>query len=281
MGEKDYYKVLGVERSASGAVIKEAYRKLAFEYHPDRNRGDASALERMKGINEAYAVLSDPAKRQRYDALQSQYGSYAYDRFRQGYSEQDIFRDSDINQIFEEMAKAFGFRNFDEVFRESYGRTYQAYDFRRPGMFGKFIIIRPGQRQRQGRAQGEVGPDEGRVDRGLLGRLAGSAARYMFRKMLGASARREPETDRKGTIEINPVQAEKGGRVSYMDHETAREVAINLPAGVREGQVLRLKGMGEADRFGQRGDLYLAVHVKRSLLDRLKGLLSGKGEGRE
>lgn len=278
MGEKDYYKALGVERSVSGTVIKEAYRKLAFEYHPDRNRGDASALERMKEINEAYAVLSDPAKRQRYDALQGQYGSYAYDRFRQGYSEQDIFRGSDINQIFEEMAKAFGFRNFEEVFRESYGRGYQTYQFRRPGMFGKFIIIKPGYHDPQGSAQGEAGTDGGQVGTGLLGRLAGSAIRYLVKRMVGTSSEMEPAAaDRKGAIEIEPRQAEKGGRIAYVDRETEREITVNLPPGVKEGQMLRLRGMGADDGYGNRGDLYLTVHMKRSLFDRLKGLLSGGG----
>jgi DnaJ-class molecular chaperone len=274
MSEKDYYKVLGVERSASGTVVKDAYRKLAFEYHPDRNKGEPAAVERMKDINEAYAVLSDPGKRQRYDALQSQYGSYAYDHFRQGYSDQDIFRGSDINQIFEEMAKAFGFRHFDEVFRESYGRTYQTYQFSRPGMFGKFIIIRPGQRQGADPHEGVMGQTP--VGGGLLGWLVGSAIRYLARRMLGASVGVEP-ADRKGELDIDPDQAQNGGKAPYVDPETSREVTINIPVGVREGQVLRLRGMGAGDPSGQRGDLYLTVHVKRSLLHRMKGLLTGKG----
>lgn len=277
MGDKDYYQILGAERNASGTAIKEAYRKLAFEYHPDRNGGDQAALERMKEINEAYAVLSDPAKRRRYDALRQQFGSSAYDQFRQGYSDQDIFRGSDINQIFEEMARAFGFRNFDEVFRDSYGSTYRTYQFSRPGMFGKFIIIRPGQHRARGGAQGEVGQDAGSIGTGLLGQLAGSAARYVIGKMLGVSLGGRPETDRKGTIEIDPERAEKGGKVAYLDTEAAREVAISIPPGVREGQVLRLKGMGGADRSGQQGDLYLTVRVKRSFLSKLKNMLIGKG----
>ncbi len=64
MNGKDYYDILGIERDASLTKIKEAYRRLAFQYHPDRNASDPDAVERMKSINEAYAVLSDPAKRQ-------------------------------------------------------------------------------------------------------------------------------------------------------------------------------------------------------------------------
>ena len=69
MAQKDYYEVLGVTEGATFQRIKEGYRRLAFEYHPDRNPGDGSAIEKMKEINEAYAVLSDPDKRSRYDRL--------------------------------------------------------------------------------------------------------------------------------------------------------------------------------------------------------------------
>jgi curved DNA-binding protein CbpA len=69
MEYKDYYKVLGVERDASQETIKKIYRKLAMKYHPDQNRGNKQAEEKFKDINEAYEVLSDPKKRERYDQL--------------------------------------------------------------------------------------------------------------------------------------------------------------------------------------------------------------------
>jgi DnaJ-class molecular chaperone len=69
MEYKDYYKTLGVDRKASEEDIKRAYRKLALQYHPDRNPGDSKAEDRFKEINEAYQVLSDPAKRARYNQL--------------------------------------------------------------------------------------------------------------------------------------------------------------------------------------------------------------------
>src|ERR1700740_1307377 len=64
---RDYYEILGVERSSDGAVLKAAFRKLAMEHHPDRNGGCENAASRFKEINEAYSVLSDPQKRAAYD----------------------------------------------------------------------------------------------------------------------------------------------------------------------------------------------------------------------
>ena len=127
----NYYQQLKVKPDATAHQIKEAYRRLAFEYHPDRNTDDPQAAEKMKAINEAYAVLSNPAKKSEYDSLRSRFGSSAYAQFRKNYSEQDIFSGSDVNHIFEEMAKAFGLRGSNEIFREFYGRGFQQFEFKR------------------------------------------------------------------------------------------------------------------------------------------------------
>jgi DnaJ-class molecular chaperone len=76
MDYKDYYKILGVERSASADEVRKVYRKLAMQYHPDRNPGDKGAEDKFKEINEAYQVLSDPEKRARYDKLGSAYSNW-------------------------------------------------------------------------------------------------------------------------------------------------------------------------------------------------------------
>jgi curved DNA-binding protein len=98
MEEKDYYKILGVNKTASLDDIKKAYRKLAMKYHPDHAKGDKGAEEKFKSISEAYAVLSDKEKRQQYDT----YGSAG---FHQKFSQEDIFRGFDFSDILKE----FGF----------------------------------------------------------------------------------------------------------------------------------------------------------------------------
>jgi len=95
---KDYYSVLGLKKGVSDDEIKKSYRKLAMKYHPDRNEGDSNAESKFKDISEAYAVLSDKKKRREYD----QFGS---EGFHQKFSQEDIFRDFDINEIL----KGFGF----------------------------------------------------------------------------------------------------------------------------------------------------------------------------
>ncbi len=97
----DYYKTLGITKSASADEIKKAYRKMALKYHPDRNKDNKEAEEKFKQANEAYAVLSDAEKRQQYDT----YGSAG---FSQRYSQEDIFRGADLNSILREFGMNFG-----------------------------------------------------------------------------------------------------------------------------------------------------------------------------
>jgi curved DNA-binding protein len=97
----DYYKTLGVDKKSSGDEIKKAFRKLAMQYHPDRNSGDATSEEKFKEVNEAYAVLSDEGKRQQYDM-------YGADGFRARYSQDDIFSSFDFSRIFDELGMRGG-----------------------------------------------------------------------------------------------------------------------------------------------------------------------------
>jgi DnaJ-class molecular chaperone len=267
--EEDYYQILGVDRGDTQQKIKEAYRKLAFQYHPDKNRGNPVALEKMKKINEAYAVLSDPEKRSRYDTLSQQYGPFGHDRFRQNYSDQDIFRGSDINQVFEEMARSFGFRGFEEVFEESYGQGYRTFEFRRPGVFARgYVFYGPGHRwNRRVHRRGAGTFPETRP--GLVGRFA----RYLFKKMLGLQEAQRGK-DFHETILLNPIRAQQGGKIKYYHQKRSKELLITIPLDIREGQKIRLKGMGEMGKNGgESGDLYLRVLFNKPLLYRIKDLL--------
>jgi curved DNA-binding protein len=112
---EDYYKTLGIEKSSDQEVIKKAYRKLALKYHPDRNPGNREAEEKFKKISEAYAVLSDSEKRKQYD-------SFGSDQFSRHYSQEDIFRNFDLNEILRDFG--FGGRGEnDKIFRSGGRRS--------------------------------------------------------------------------------------------------------------------------------------------------------------
>jgi DnaJ-class molecular chaperone len=267
MDQKDYYQVLDVEKEASPQKIKEAYRKLAFQYHPDRNRETPSVVEKMKEINEAYAVLSDPRKRRDYDTFHEQYGPYGYDRFKQRYSEQDIFRGSDINQIFEEMARSFGFRSFEEVFKESYGQGSRTFEFQTPGASGRgFLFFGPG----FGRSKPQGIPISSDMFPGYLGKFI----KYLLKKILRIN---EPERgkDLWGALYLDPRQALEGARGRYLHRKRSKELIVTVPPGMKEGQKIRLKGMGAPGKGGgEAGDLYLKVKIKKPLFERVKNFLN-------
>ena len=269
MSQIDYYQVLGVEREATIRQIKEAYRNLAFQYHPDRNKGDAEALEKMKALNEAYAVLSEPEKKKHYDNMQQEYGSYAYDRFRQNYSENDIYHGSDINQIFEEMARNFGFRHFNDIFTEFYGKGYQSFEFKRPGLFGKGFIftVFPHKESYQGISR----PQAGYIS-GLLGKLSG----YLLKKAL-ESNRHFQKKDYYDTITIDKDSARQGSSIPYTDRRTSRKLLIKIPGDIKEGQIIRLKNVGNNGfSANATGDLYLKIQFKKNLFHKIKELYNKK-----
>src|SRR4030066_968098 len=105
MATRDYYHILGVNKNASGEEIKRAYRKLAMKYHPDKNPNRKEAEERFKEINEAYAVLSDKEKRKQYD-------TFGAEGFRQRFTQEDIFRGFDFDEILSSFFGGRGKREF-------------------------------------------------------------------------------------------------------------------------------------------------------------------------
>lgn len=134
---QDYYKLLGVSKNATETEIKKTYRKLAMQYHPDRNPGDKSAEEKFKKINEAYAVLGDKDKRAQYD----QFGSAG---FHQRYSQEDIFRGFDVGDLFKDagfgsediFSRIFGGARRGSSYGQGFGGRGRGAGYRGEDLFG-------------------------------------------------------------------------------------------------------------------------------------------------
>lgn len=280
MEQKDYYKVLGVSEKATSEEIKKTYRKLAFQYHPDKNPGKEDL---MKEINEAYAVLSDERKRREYDSYRQSYGFSARDRFRQAYTDQDIFRDSDINRVFAELSRAFGFNRPEDIFSRSnfYGNQFRTFQFRGPGFAGRgFFSFGPmskayqdilrNSRYQTGKATAYRPTLFSRMF--LLGLRA--LQNHMARKYGLELPERGKDIEDK--IAIPPEVSSAGGKVRYRyaGAGNSRELLIRIPAGIKEGRKIKLRGMGKDGRNGgEPGDLYLRTKIRTPLLRKIKELL--------
>jgi len=261
MTDADYYEILGVSENASDKQIKDAYRRLAFQYHPDRNR-DSESGSKMKAINEAYAVLSNRDKRSHYDSVRRQFGPAAYGRFRSAYTENDIFKGSDINRIFEEMARTFGFRGFEDIFREAYGEGYRTFEFRRPGFAARGFVF-SGSPRRGLKSQA-----------GKPSFFAGRLSRYIFKKLAGLEVP-ERGADVIETIELTLREADEGGPYPFFYRKKSKKFVVDLPPGLREGQRVRLAAQGENGKAGgEPGDLYLKVKIHVPLRERINDFFS-------
>ncbi|MEW5908432.1 MAG: DnaJ domain-containing protein [Thermodesulfobacteriota bacterium] len=263
MEAQDYYHILGVEKSATAQQVKDAYRKLAFQYHPDRNQGSPDASDKMKQVNEAYAVLSNPSKRKEYDELSARYGSTAYNQFRTRYTDQDIFTGSDIGKIFEETARAFGLRGFDEIFREFYGPGFRSFQIKRPGFFAKGFVFSPSFGKKESARIDNSPGAMSRIGKFLLKRIAPSAF---------------PEKGKNiyDVIGVTLPHAQTGGPYAYHLRRKDKKLVVKIPPGIKDGQVIRLAGMGEAGTGGAGpGDLLLKVKIKRSWTQKIRDKLKG------
>lgn len=282
MHQKDYYKILGIEGNATEQQIKEAYHELAFQYHPDRNKDHPSATEKMKEINEAYSVLSNSQKRRQYDALRHQYGSFGYERFRQNYTEEDIFKGSDINSIFDELAKVFGFRSADEIFHDMYGSKYQSFEFGAPGVFGRGFIFfglyvgGSGTWQKPEESYGSRKPPILSGQAPFLSGIFGRIIKYALMKFTGIEI---PERGKNlyDVIRLTPGQAQTGDEIRYPYRKGGkpRDLMVKIPPGIRDGQQIRLKGLGTPGKGkGVPGNLYLRIKIQDSLYEKVKNFLN-------
>lgn len=269
--KRDYYEVLGVQRSASKEEIKNAYRKLALQYHPDRNK-EPGAEERFKEVSEAYAVLSDDDKRKRYDT----YGHVGAD---------EAFRGSEAN--FEEVFSGMGgFRDiFEQLFggRGGFGGGFGAgpdlFGFgggggRRKGrdlvydmeltledvLRGKKEEIEVPRLDRCGDCNG-TGAAPGTKPRRCTvcdgrGQTQKVYSQNRFSTFVSVEACRTCQG--RGQIIDRPCGACRGtGRAQKM-----KKLKIEVPPGVEDGMAMQMRGEGELSESGIPGDLVVRIHVK-------------------
>jgi curved DNA-binding protein len=278
----DYYKTLGVNKTASDGEIKKAYRKLAMKYHPDHTKGDKNAEEKFKEISEAYAVLSDKEKRKQYDTFGS-------DGFHQRFSQEDIFRSYDFGDIFKE----FGFGGTNPFMGRQGGMRFS---FGSGSPFGS----------QQGRQQQVKGSDlvyelpltlpeiakgtnkvisfdhKGRhekitvtIPKGMITgkklRLAGKGEPspyggppgdlYIQSKVVNDAIYDSKEYDLYAIRDLKLSEAILGTNISVPTLE-GKELSLKIPPGTKHGTKMRLAGHGlPAMKGKKRGDLYVHIHI--------------------
>ena len=264
MAEKrDYYEVLGVQRNASKDEIIDAFRKLALQYHPDRNKAP-EAEEKFKEISEAYAVLSDDEKRQQYDTL----GHAGFD---QRYTQEDIFRGADFNSIFRDLGFGFG-----DIFRYFFGGGFGG-DFSERVNRGQDLEYELEITLEEAARGTEKELEIPRTEKCEVCNGSGASP--------GTSPRTCPQCNGAGKIQhmrkssfamyvqVTPCPTCKG-KGTLIDSpcrncrgtglvKKHRKISVKIPVGIDEGYQLRLRGEGEmASNGGVAGDLYVLVHIQ-------------------
>ncbi len=301
MAETDYYKILGVNKTASDNEIKKAYRKLAMKYHPDRNKGDKEAEEKFKKISEAYAVLSDPEKRKQYDT----FGSAG---FQQRYSQEDIFKGSDFESILSELFGGSGrFGGGGRGMRFSFGggspfggyqRNQQAHpkrsdleyelpltleevtagtqkivSFQHKGRSEKITVKIP-----KGMIAGKKVRIAGKGEPNPYGGPAGDL--YIKSKVLDHPVYDVQAQDLYINRDIKLSEAILGTNIS-VPTLSGKELKLKIPAGTKHKTKMRLSGHGLPHMHGKgQGDLYVRIHIKmpKRLSKKQKGLIEQLAE---
>jgi curved DNA-binding protein len=292
MDYKDYYQILGLERSASVDDVRKAYRKLAMKYHPDRNPGDKSAEERFKDINEAYQVLSDPGKRARYDQLGSEYsnwqhrggapGDFDWSQWFGGQPGGTRVEYGDVNDIFGQDA-------FSDFFRSIFGGMGRGPQTstrpRSAPAYQQSITISLDEAYR-GTTRAFQSGDRSVTVRIPAGVKTGSKVRaagagpdgsdlYLLVEVTEDPRFERQADDLRTSASIDAFTAALGGEVEVETMEGT--VTLKIPAGTQPEQVFRLagRGMPRLRSTQNKGDLFVRVKVRipRDLTPRQKELL--------
>ena len=261
----DYYKTLGVSKSASADEIKKAYRKLAIKYHPDKNPGDKEAEEKFKEVSAAYETLSNPDKRAQYD----QFGHDAYTRSggganAGGFNAQDIF-----SQFFGGGGFGGGFGGFEDLFgggrRQDPNAPQQGEDLRyaleidiEDAMYGvdKKINVSRYENCEECHGSGSA-PGTGKKK---CTRCGGSGSLNISQ---GFFSVRQPCPSCSGTGQIIEKPCPKCHGQSRV--KNTAPLQFHIPAGVDTNSQIRISGKGNAGlRGGPAGDLYVIIRVRQS-----------------
>ncbi len=249
MKYKDYYKILGVERSSTEAQIKSAYRKLARKYHPDVNKAP-DAVEKFKDINEAYEVLSDKEKRGRYDSLGANWQSGSDFTPPPGFEGFD-FRQGGYGQG--GYSQSFGdFGGFSDFFSSLFGDFSSAQSSGRQSKRG-FSYDDLGSFSSSAR-QGSSKAARKQLDLDITQELKVTAKDLMADKPINVKINtmsKCPKCDGVGSVCYNCGGA---GVIS----ET-KNLSVKIPKGVKEGQKIRLVNEGKSDGLGRKGDLFFVI----------------------
>jgi len=273
MDYKDYYQILGLNKSAGQEEIKKAYRKLAVKYHPDKNPDDASAEEKFKDIAEAYEVLKDPEKRKKYDELGANWKNYQQQGEPEGF-------EGDLNEMFGKS----GFSSFFDMFFGGFnGASASRHWYREAqGMPGQdlqasitisleeayqgaeSILHVNGQKIRlkfkPGIADGKTLRIRGKGAPGVAGGTPGD----LYLKVQVAE---HPDFVRKGQdlythVVVDLYTAMLGGTVEVATLQG--RVKINIDKGTQNNKTVRLKGLGmpSGEDHQPKGDLYAQIQVQ-------------------
>ena len=248
----DYYEILEISRNADSAEIKKAYRKLALQFHPDRNQGDKEAEEKFKAINEAYQILSDEQKRSVYD----RYGKEGLDR--QGFSN---FSDmGDLGSIFESIFGG-GFGGGFESSRSSKSNRKYNLDLEtnvtlafNEAIFGCSKEISFSYKQPCETCDGTGSKDKSKA----TCKECKGKGQVFYRQGFMTFSQPCPACHGNGVVVENPCPTcHAKGYTEVKDKRT-----IDIPEGIDNGNRIRIAGKGNIDERGNRGDLYISTTVR-------------------